>query len=340
MTKRTRVAVLVVCALLCAACGDSNSGDEQDGSGAGSGSGRSGSGSSGNNGGQAGRAGGAGTATGDGGAGGSCMQREQRASSAVADALDDADLSCSARSDCEIISIDTDCHAACGALVSVDGKASVQAVIDAQDEGICAGFEDDGCMRVIPPCVPPSDFDCVRGRCEWLDGPPQQDAGSDADADAGSEPGGGDPEPGCIDRALTWSQNGGNGLYQDIHTLTPCATFSLERMGRRDPGADESCENEVAASAAVTVDDIDAALADADVQAAIADAPVLYGRDARPFDGTVFRIEIGSAVIDVGWECESEPGCPPIPAGVAALQNALEALTEQQRALPDCDSLP
>jgi hypothetical protein len=248
----------------------------------------------------------------------SCTTRAQQASGAVSVALAAAKRECTTRADCEQISIDTDCHAACGALVSKTDTAAINAVIAAQNEGVCGGFEDDGCKRIIPPCVAPRDFDCVAGRCTEIDGVPAD---------------------GCIDQALSWGPNGGLVAYEERSELATCRTFRIVRMTPGDPPILASCENEVDSSAATTVDAIDRAVADADVQAAITRAPVLYGQDSRPVDGTVFRIDIGGATIDVGDDCAGSSGCTAIPAGVAALRIALQALTDQQRPLPTCDAL-
>ena len=67
---------------------------------------------------------------------------------------------------------------------------------------------------------------------------------------------------------------------------------------------------------------------------------MLYGRDSRPVDGTVFRIERAGQVIELGDDCNGGTGgCRAIPAGLASLQQLLEALTQQQLALPDCEQL-
>jgi hypothetical protein len=343
MPVRTWIAALSACAMLCA-CSKSEDPDTQGGPATGAGNGGAGEGAH-----LAGHDGHAGRAGGD--PADACMDRAHDAMTAVLEAVMNADLSCAARADCEMISIDTDCHAACGALVSVDGKASVVAVIDAQNAGICAGFEADGCRRIIPPCVQPLGFDCVQGRCEWLERPPQ-DAGSDAGAgpdaaadggaapDAGGDAGDAGGDPGCLDRALSWGHDGGRVAYRDVHRLAPCRAFSIVRSTPGDPATGPSCENEVTADAAVTVDDVDVALAHPHVAQAMADAAVLYGSDPRPFDGTVFRIEVGSAIIDVGSDCSGGSVCAAIPSGVAALRSTLQALADQQRALPDCDQLP
>lgn len=323
--------------LIIAGCADSKMPASANGT-AGSGAGGKGAGL-----GAAGRGGAAGTRgpTGNDSAGTSgglsCRQREEQASAAVADALEAADEGCTRRADCEPISIDTECHAACGALVSQRGKVAVQRAIAEQNGGICADYAAMGCMRVIPPCQPPPpNFDCVSGVCrygksgEQDSGPGAPDAGEPLDASGSVQ--------GCVDRALSWGPNGGNVAYQDRFSLEPCNGFRAERMGRRDPGAAASCENEVDPSADITADDVDVALAHVDVQAAIAAAPVLYGVDARPVDGTVFRIEIGKAAIELGSPC-SAASCRQIPAGLAALRALLNDLTTQQLGLDGCEEL-
>src|SRR5262245_19272414 len=85
---------------------------------------------------------------GTGGSAATCREREQQAAEAVAEALESVDLSCRDDADCKLVSIDCDCHAACGALVGRGGEATVQAAIAAQNAGVCAGFERDGCSRL------------------------------------------------------------------------------------------------------------------------------------------------------------------------------------------------
>lgn len=98
-----------------------------------------------------------------------CSERDTAAADVVGRALDSADLHCSQASDCERIDIDTACHAACGAVVSKTGKASVVAAIAAQDLGSCKTFAADGCKRIAPPCIPPLPFACVAGRCSEVE---------------------------------------------------------------------------------------------------------------------------------------------------------------------------
>lgn len=95
----------------------------------------------------------------------SCEERIERSSNALAQVIDDASLSCSSASDCVDISTSTACHAACGALVGAADVPHVEAAIAEQDATTCAGFETDGCERLIPPCIPPPPFDCIDQRC-------------------------------------------------------------------------------------------------------------------------------------------------------------------------------
>jgi hypothetical protein len=255
-----------------------------------------------------------------------CNALGGQAYEAVADALVDA-VGCTVKSDCELISPDTMCTAGCGdVLVATRDKPRVQAAIAAQNASTCARFADAGCYVELPPCPPllPVPYDCIAGKCSWLD-EPIGDAGSGTD---------------CVVREVSWTYDGGFVAFHDRQTLTPCRHFSLVRATQKGPSADAQCANDVAIDAMVKVADVNAALASEDIKAARADAPVLYGRDTRPVDGSVFRIEIDGATIDIGGDCNGEAGCPAIPAGVAAARQVLEALTMQQRALGSCASLP
>jgi len=82
--------------------------------------------------------------------------------------------------------------------------------------------------------------------------------------------------------------------------------------------------------------DVMRAIDNADVRAAIAAAPVLYGNDPRPADGQVMRIEIGSAIIEVGGACRAVD-CKPVPAGVSSLAEMLKAVTKQQLSRSPCN---
>lgn len=91
-------------------------------------------------------------------------------------------------------------------------------------------------------------------------------------------------------------------------------------------------------SNSIGIGDVTAALRNADVQQAIRSAPVLYGGDPRPVDGTVFRVVIAGAVVDVGSPCAGGAGCKPIPPGIAALAKMLSLLDMQELGKPPCST--
>ena len=306
-------------------------------------------GSSGGSAGSDGRAGSTGTGGGSGGSGGgagagsTCRQLEQASSAAIADVVDGLDLSCESDDDCELASNNTACHVSCGVLVGPAGKLALQAAIAEENEGRCAGFEDMGCVAIIPPCVPFSGFSCEAGTCTWGDDGSAGQGGSGGSADAGMPADGGMPLAGCLDQTLRFGWDGGFVAFIDVVTISPCRTFVVEREGRSTVGT-ETCQNEIATDAAIDADLVAAALGQAEVLLAFAAAPKLFGVDSRPSDGQVYRIERGDAAIEVGGPCGSGGGlggpCTEIPQGVADLVDVLQDLEQQQRALPDCDQLP
>lgn len=285
----------------------------------------------------------------------SCQRLSSAASQAVAAAVQQADRSCSSAADCMAISIDSNCHASCGALVSADGVETVLAEIQEQNATTCVDFVADGCGLIVPPCAPPLPTGCVRGTCMELSVDPgtvmTQDAGRPADGGADADEDGGvpdvgdgdgdgsDPSVGCIDRTLRFGSDGGFVAFVERFALAPCNGFSIERTSFGDPGSDASCENRVAADATVSALDVAQALDHPDVRAALDAAPVLFGRDTRPVDGTVFRVEVDGDVIELGWECMGTPGCTAIPAGLARLESMLQDLIVQQRAVAPCDAI-
>ncbi len=113
---------------------------------------------------------------GDAGSKLSCTQREQRSGQAISDARDAATLACTTNADCEQVPIDTDCHFACGALISKADETKLQAVIAEQNATTCKTYAADGCKRIEPPCIPPQAFACVSGRCASV--PYGQDGGN------------------------------------------------------------------------------------------------------------------------------------------------------------------
>ncbi len=161
--------------------------------------------------------------------------------------------------------------------------------------------------------------------------------GGTSSNNGGSAGSGGSSSCSCIDEELRWGQNGGFVAYVETSTLEPCHTFTLvrETFGNAPPAAVctdpiDSCEG--------TVDpgDIEAALEHPDVVRAFADSPTLFGRDARPVDGQVFQIHLGSALIEIGYECNGAADCVDEPAGVATLRTLLETLTMQMLARQPC----
>ncbi len=145
---------------------------------------------------------------------------------------------------------------------------------------------------------------------------------------------------GCVSSPVSWQRDGGFVQYVDVHTLSACAEYTLERSGNTPM---QLCSQALAADCegSVSAGEVAAALADSDVQAALAAAPIVYGFDSRPADGQVFRIELEGAVIDVGEECGSSSSCVDIPAGVGALRTLLETLAEQESMREPCaSSLP
>lgn len=142
---------------------------------------------------------------------------------------------------------------------------------------------------------------------------------------------------GCASTALSWGRNGGLVAWQDASSLTPCRTYRRTRTQYRSDLPDVTCTTELpCTSGVVGPEQIQRLLANADVQAALKAAPVLYGRDMRPVDGTVFRIDVGGRIIDIGLTCTSSPSCRAIPAGVEALRRALVSIDGVGLAQPAC----
>ncbi len=157
--------------------------------------------------------------------------------------------------------------------------------------------------------------------------------------DAGPPAADADPCLACASATLTWGQNGGFVCTVDTSSLAPCSAFSHSRVAAACDPIDRSCTNAVpvcesGTADTVTVGDVAAALAHPDVARAVAAAPVLYGVDSRPVDGTVFRVDVGSARIEVG-SCATA-SCSDVPAGVRALETVLEALTAQELLRGEC----
>jgi hypothetical protein len=141
---------------------------------------------------------------------------------------------------------------------------------------------------------------------------------------------------GCVGGHVGWGMNGGHVAYQDSSALEVCNLFVHTRAPvSQDPPA-VSCEQQISNCAgALGPGDVMRAIAHADVKTAIAAAPVLFGEDPRAFDGAVLRIQIGTAVIEVGNPCKVA-SCKPIPAGVSALASMLQSMTKQELSRSPC----
>jgi hypothetical protein len=177
------------------------------------------------------------------------------------------------------------------------------------------------------------------------DGAAGASGGSGAAGAAGSSGGGsggtisGDSGTcGCIAGHVGWRWDGGLGLYNETSALEICNLFLHQRVPVAPSPPALSCEHIlVDCSGAIGPGDVTRSIAHADVRAAIAAAPVLYGEDPRAYDGQMLRIQIRSAVIEVGPPCRNA-GCWPIPAGVDALAQQLVSLTKQELAREPCST--
>ena len=139
-----------------------------------------------------------------------------------------------------------------------------------------------------------------------------------------------------LTRQIGWGMVGGFVISHERSALEVCDRFLHRRLPVSSNSPALSCEQFiVSCSAVIGPGDVTRAIEHADVRAAIAAAPVLYGNDSRPVDGSVLRVEIGSAVIEVGGDCFT-PDCRSVPPGVSALAELLKAVTKQQLAQPPC----
>lgn len=163
----------------------------------------------------------------------SCEQKSDYAYDAVTQAITNADRRCETATDCVLASPDSACFAGCGFdYVSVDGSASIQAVVEALDQVFCEDFED-GCDRIVPPCVPPREAECVAGQCE-----PNANGGMVA-VDGGT----GSACTECLSVELSWRVTGSGSLpalpSTDTYTLSGCNTLTVGTE------AGETCSKDV-----------------------------------------------------------------------------------------------
>ena len=142
---------------------------------------------------------------------------------------------------------------------------------------------------------------------------------------------------------VTFGPTGGLVAFTMAYTVAPPRRVLLERTGRG--GGTQRCETTIPACGEpgdVTTERLATALADADVAAAFAQASldagaVLYGRDDRPVDGSVFSIARNGREVLVGSPCRTGTGtCTDAPAGVQRLVDVLTALVDQESRRPAC----
>ena len=118
-----------------------------------------------------------------------CTVRAQQAAKVI-DKVVDEHRHCTSKADCQQVSIDSLCHAACGALVGTGGQAAVNAALAQLNAGDCRSYESDGCTNFAPPCLPPGgEPDCVgtgeAAHCDWAVSS-NADAGTQPESDGGS----------------------------------------------------------------------------------------------------------------------------------------------------------
>ena len=176
------------------------------------------------------------------------------------------------------------------------------------------------------------------GGAAGISGGTEAGGGSGTKGDAAGEAAvdGGD-DCGCVVDVIIWGSDGGRVAHVDRSTLSPCDAFSHQRHPAGTDPPTLMCSQDLGTcTSTVSAREINVALEQPDVRAALAAAPILFGRDTRPVDGSVFRITVGGAVIEIGEPCNGIAGCKEIPQTVAALGIRLRALTNQELARGSC----
>ena len=141
---------------------------------------------------------------------------------------------------------------------------------------------------------------------------------------------------GCVTGRVEWGNTGGLAPTAESSALDACYVFTHRRITSGEP--DATCEHRLdECNYTIGAEDVKRAIAHADVQAAMSAAPVLYGEDLTKVDGTVFRIQIQNATINVGSPCATQE-CKAVPTGVDALATMLQKLTMQELARGQCRS--
>lgn len=264
----------------------------------------------------------------------SCEERRAKADATLAEAVQAADRRCASDTDCTVLSGAAMCSSGnCGlGVASRAGAALVEQTLIEIDVGVCANFREDGCpVDPRPPLCPA--IAVPSPRCE---------AGQCVDARTVSDAGAPDCTT-CFTETLVWGLNGGLRAFEDVSELAPCAHYTYRRQPYLDPGAEElSCERDlVACNQVASTGAVMSALGHADVQRALAESPVLYGTDPRAVDGTVFRMQLGDRMIEVGGSCEgAPPTCIPAPSGVEMLVELLQDVDAAMLATEECAVFP
>jgi hypothetical protein len=154
-----------------------------------------------------------------------------------------------------------------------------------------------------------------------------------------------------IDTTYTYGDTGGLVAYEDTTTLIPPTTWHRARTSHITDPASSVCEVPLLCDlvgavtgdlgGVVEIEHIKIDLADGKVQRAFSlPAPPVYGRDTRPFDGTVFQLlrDDGHGFV-MGADCGGETGCTDIPGGISKLVADLHQLDARQLMDPACASL-
>lgn len=254
----------------------------------------------------------------------SCEQKSEYAREAVQQAIANADRSCETTDDCQIASPDSACFAGCGFdYVSADGQASISAVVAALDNGFCADFED-GCDRIIPPCVPPEPGECHNGQCY-----PAGEFGEIVDGGAACDA--------CLTSDFSWRITGAGTLpalpSQDVYTVSGCGTFD------RVSAAGERCSSEVPCEGSAdvaTMRELIALLQGDEVSEAFASGGSLgWSQELR---GYTYELTLGDQTYTYG---SCAPGMECEASDLERIIDLMERLTAQQTCetpQPDCTS--
>ena len=150
-------------------------------------------------------------------------------------------------------------------------------------------------------------------------------------------------DAGCsFSGTYTYGNSGGHTPVSETSSIAPVTTWTRTRTIAG--GTTLMCMQSVACgtSGLLSVQAVEAAIANADVQAALnaGNSPV-FGLDSRPVDGSVWMFTRTSDGHDfaVGGDCGGTAGCTPIPAGIASLRTMMQNLDSQELAMSGCEAL-